>query len=650
MVMQINKRYRLGDYSLEPDKRLLSRAGQPVRLTQRPLQVLLYLIERRERVVTREELLDAFWDGREVYDDTLRKCVGAIRKALDDRSEEPRFIETHYAEGYRYIGPLVEEDGAAFVEVERTRGVKIVIEEEEVPTPQPASETALTIHQPKKLTKLLPAGRAWAVALGFVAVTLAGSGLLLYRATPTPAQRATALHKPMPSIAVLPLKNLSGDPAQEYFSDGLTESLITELSKIQGLKVISRSSAFTFKGKETDAREAGRQLQVGTILEGNVRQSGATVRVAVRLVSAEDGRVLWASDTYNRALKDIFAVQDEIGCSVANSLKVVLCESAEPHRRGTQNIEAYQAYLKGRYYWNKRTAEGMKRAIEYFEQASTLDPNYALAYTGLADSYAMGVWYIPLSAAEALPKLKAAATRAVELDGTLAEAHLAMSNVYSFEWRWLEGAKAQERARALNPGYATAHHWYALYLALLGRSERALAEIQRARELDPLSLVINTDVGWVYYLARRYTEAIAQYQKTLELDPSFTLAHFDLALAYAQMGQHEAAIAEMHKAAGRGSDYLGGLGYVYAVAGQHARARQALAELQQLARKQYVPPYHFAWIYTGLGDKEQALALLEQVYQEHTQHVVDFKTHPLFDPLRPDARFQALVRRVGLPD
>jgi len=299
---------------------------------------------------------------------------------------------------------------------------------------------------------------------------------------------------------------------------------------------------------------------------------------------------------------------------------------------------------------SQRTAESLMKAIQFFQQATEIDPNYAAAYCDLAESYKLAVWYVPMPASEAVPKLQTAATKAIELDSSLAEAHEAMAEVYSFQWRWKESLAEHERAITLNPGYGAGHHGVALALALIGRNAEALTHIQRARELDPLSLIINTDFGWVNYLGHRYDEAIAQYQKALELDPNFTLAHFDLALAYSALARHDKAIAEMQNARGRGSDYLAGLGYLYAVAGQRAEALTTLAELQQLAKQQYVPPYHFAWIYTGLGDKDKAIALLQQVYAEHTQHVVDFKTVPMFDSLRSDERFQELVQKVGLPD
>jgi TolB-like protein/Tfp pilus assembly protein PilF len=453
---------------------------------------------------------------------------------------------------------------------------------------------------------------------------------------------------PIASVAVLPLKNLTGDPNAEYLSDGITESIINELSKIPELKVISRASVFIFKDKEIDLPEAGRRLGVDSIVEGDLLKTKDHIRVQLRLVATADGHVIWTGDSYERAAADIFDVLDEISCNVAEHLRL-LCAS-KSGRRSTENVAAYEAYLKGRYYMSQRTAEGLMKAIQFFQEAVEIDPRYALAYCDLASCYKLAVWYVPMQASEAVPQLHAAASKAIELDSSLPEAHMAMAEVYSFQWNWKQSLAENERAITLNPGYAAGHHNVALALALMGRNAKALTHIQRARELDPLSLVINTDLGWIYYLGHRYDEAIIQYQKALELDPNFTLAHFDLALAFCALARHDKAIAEMQNARARGSEYLAGLGYIYAVAGRRAEALTTLAELERLAKQQYVPPYHLAWIYTGLGDKDKAISLLQQVYAEHTQHVVDFKTVPMFDSLRSDERFQELIRNVGLPD
>ena len=652
MFVQIGKKYLLGDYRLEPDKRLLSRDGQPVHLTSKPFQVLLCLIEHRDRVVSRAELLDRFWDGKDVYDDTLRKCVGAIRKALDDHSENPRFIRTCYSEGYRYIGPVEEQTAhgePSIIEIERTRGVKIVVEEEEIQNALPEAEQVWAVPSPAKTSPLTGQERfRWAVALAVVlAVALTTIALILYRSR---ANRAQIQPPPIRSLAVLPLKNLTGDPAQEYFSDGVTESLITELAKINGLKVISRGSVFTFKDKEIDPRDVGQRLGVIAVLEGSVRKSGDAVRVEVRLVSAEDGRVLWVGDSYNLALRDILRVQDEIGCRVAAELKVKLCGEGEIQRRYTENVEAYKAYLKGRYFLNKRTPEGITKGTEYFQQAIAIDPNYALAYAGLADSYGTALWFMSLPPNQVMTKWKEEAARALELDDTLAEAHVAMASFYGNSWDLMNAVRESERAIELNPGNADVHHNYAYVLQAMGRSDEAIAEIKRAWELDPLNIVMNVDVGEVLLYARRYDEAIEALTHALEMDPNRGNAHYDLAQAYEQKGMYPDAVAEYLQgfSISKNREKIAALREAYAAAGMRGFWQKRLEQYKERSKQGYVEPTGIAVMYARLGEKDQALEWLEKAYQERSPNLAGLKGWPpALDPLRSDPRFADLVRRVG---
>lgn len=653
MAVQINKRYYLGDFQLEPDKRRLSRAGEAMHLANRPFQVLLYLIERRDRMVTRDELLDVFWQGKDVYDVTLTKCVGAIRKAVNDSSDNPQFIETRYSEGYRYIGPLEEQithGEPSIVEIERMRGVKIIVEEEEVQTAPPADEPVLAAP-PAKLLRVTGRKRLGrAVTLGVVAATaLLTISLILYSSY---VSRTQTQLSPFRSIAVLPLKNLTGDPAQEYFSDGMTESLITELAKINGLKVISRGSAFTFKDKEVDPREVGTRLGVMAVLEGSIRKSGDRLRVEVRLVSTQDGRVFWVGDRYDRALTDVLKVQDEIGCSVAAELKVRLC-GEEKAKRYTDNVEAYQAYLKGRYFLNKRTPEGITKGLEYFQRAIDLDPKYALAYAGLANCYQSGVWFANAVPHEAKEKTKIAARRAEELDESLVEAHIAMSGAY-FNDRDLSNAiKETEISINLNPGSGDAHHAHAYNLITAGRSDDAIAEIRQALELDPLNVVMNVDVGEILLYARRYDEAIEALKKAIEMDSNRVNAHSDLALAYEQNEMYREAIAEYLRAealAGASPETIASLKDAYAVSGMRGFWQRQLYLYKQRSKQSYFSPFNIAAIYARIGEKDQALGSLEKTYAEHSPHLIAVKVRPEFDTLRSDPRFQDLVRRVGLPD
>jgi len=637
--------YEFGPFRLDPNRHRLFRGDEVVALSPKAIETLILLVENRGKLLERETLMDALWPHVIVEDANLTVAVSQLRKALNQNGDNAEFILTIPRVGYRFVADTCEviKPPEQLVLEQRTRSQPIADKAE-------ANTTTMAPPELQAKISLLPEQRSLLRMQRRLIVALA---LCLTIAVAAVAYRFVRSDNSAPgnigSVAVLPLKNLTGDPSAEYFSDGITESIISELSKIPELKVISRASVFVFKGKEVDPTEAGRRLGVASIVEGSLLKSNDRIRVQLRLVAAADGHVIWSGDSYERAAADILKVQDEISCNVAEHLRPVFC-AGKPARRSTESVAAYEAYLKGRYYMSQRTAEGLMKAIQFFQRATEIDARYALAYCDLAESYKLAVWYVPMPASEAVPELQAAATKAIELDSSLAEAHTAMAEVYSFQWRWKESLAENERAITLQPGYGAGHHNVALALALIGRNAEALAHINRARELDPLSVIINTDFGWIYYLGHRYDEAIAQYQKALELDPNFTLAHFDLALAYSALGLHDKAVAEMQNARARGSDYLAGLGYLYGVAGRRAEALTTLAELERLAKQQYVPPYHFAWIYTGLGDKDKAIALLQQVYAEHTQHVVDFKTVPMFDSLRSDERFRELVQKVGLPD
>lgn len=652
MVVAANKGFLLGEFSIEPGKRELKKGEQEFHLASRPFQVLLYLIEHRGQLVTRSELLERFWQGRDVYDETLTKCVGAIRKALDDRQDSPRFIETRYAEGYRYIGPLEEQIVPAAnsgLEIERTRGVKILIEEEETTSSTATSEAAIDLPIPvtrragtaeSRLSRRAMLAVVLVSAVAFTAV----SALIINRSRSSTTGQPAAIN----SIAVMPLKNLTGDPANEYLSDGLSETLINSLSKIEGLKVISRGSVFSLKDNEIDVREVGRKLGVGAVLQGSVGKTDRSIRVAVRLVSTDDGRVLWASDNYERAGGDIFAIQDEIARGVTLGLKLKLSAHAERKfvHRETNNRDAYDAYLKGRYYWNERTIpDALPKAIRSFEEAVQKDPNYALAYSGLADSYVMSYWYTLMSANEAFIKARQAAEKAIQLDDTLSEAHTSLAAVAMNEWNWKVAETEYQRAIELNPNYATAHHWYALYLIGAGKPDQAIAEIHRAQERDPLSLPINSDVGYVLYCARRYDEAISEYKKALEMKSDFPMALHGLAHTYAEGGKPKEALALI----ARFPDDLKngwGAGYMYAILGKRNEAKRVLAKVMYQSSREYISPTSIALIHIGLGDPDRGMFWLEKSYREHSPDLTTLRTPP-FDGIRSDPRFADLATRVG---
>jgi TolB-like protein/Flp pilus assembly protein TadD len=474
----------------------------------------------------------------------------------------------------------------------------------------------------------------------------------LTRASTQPTHHATFIETQRESIAVLPFVNLSPDPENEYFSDGLTEELIDALTKVDGLHVAARSSAFMFKGKTEDIRKIGEQLNVKTVLEGSVRKAGTKLRVTAQLITIADGYHLW-SESYNRDMADIFAVQEEIARTIVNTLKVKLVgEQDRPLVKcTTENLEAYQLYLKGRYFWNKRTEEGLKKGVEHFEQAIAKDPNYALAHVGLADCNNVLGALSYLHPKDAFSAAKLAAKRALELDESLSEAHASLAFVtFRYDWDWLQATKEFARALELNPNYPEAHHWYALYLLEMGQFDAALAEMNRAQELDPLSLVINANRGWILYCARQCDQAIEQCRKTLEMDPNFARAHLWLGQVYGQKGLYNEAIEELQKAnlLDDSTLILARLGHVYAISGQRGAAQKVLGKLKEVSKRRYVSPVDTALIYFGLGEKEQAFEWLERAYEEHFFDHVFLKVEPMLDSQRSDPRYMELLKKMGL--
>jgi TolB-like protein/Flp pilus assembly protein TadD len=468
-------------------------------------------------------------------------------------------------------------------------------------------------------------------------------------------QRRQSPRKPIDSIAILPLANACEDPGGEYLSDGITESLINSISQLPKLRVVPRSTVFRYKGLDVDPQSAGRELGVRAVLTGRVCQIGETLMVQAELVDVAREAQLWG-ERYRRKMTDIFDVQDEIAREITERLRLKLTaeQKRRLNRRHTVNHEAYQAYLKGRYYWNKRTEDGLKRSAQYFQQAVDIDPCYAQAYAGLADSYALpGIAeYGLLPPKEAMPKARAAATKALEIDRTLAEAQTTLAHVRAFyDWDWAGAEQEFRRAIELNPDYAFSHHWYALYLAAMGRHEEAIAEEERAQEIDPLSLIINKNVGTILYYAGQLDRSIRQYQKALDLDPDFARTHFYLGLAYAQKGMYAEAVAEYQKAlevSGGGTVLTALLGHAHALSGRHDEAARLIGELEEESKERYVPAFNIALIYVGLGEKDRAFEWLGRAYDERSSWLVSLKVEPIFDGIRSDPRFDGLMRDVGL--
>jgi len=489
------------------------------------------------------------------------------------------------------------------------------------------------------------------VALTIV-LSVVATGLLIFqfvRPRSTSPSAATISNK---SIAVLPFDNLSGDPQNAYFSEGVQDEILTRLAKIAELKVISRTSTQRFKSAPNDLRQIAQQLGVENILEGSVQKANDQVRVNVQLINALTDAHLWA-DTYDRKLTDIFAVETEIAKTVADVLQAKLTGS-EQHviaARPTANSEAHQLYLKGRFFWNKRTGDDLKKSIDYFQQAIAADPNYALAYAGVADAYVFLPGYTAGSPQDCYPKAKAAAKKALELDDTLAEAHTTLAiALLLYDFDFAQAIREFQHAIELNPNYATAHQQYGnIGLIDLGRFDDAIAEGNRAAELDPLSLVINADVGANYYYARRYDEAIAQLRKTLEMDPGYYYAYITLGEALEMKGAGDTAIAEYQKARALNDDpsVLGLLAHAYAASGTKTGALKILDQLKALSKQRYVAAYSFTLVYLGLGDKEEALHWLEQSYQDRAGGDIEgIRVDPFLDSLRGDPRFEALAEKV----
>jgi serine/threonine protein kinase/Flp pilus assembly protein TadD len=457
------------------------------------------------------------------------------------------------------------------------------------------------------------------------------------------------------SLAVLPLVNLSGDPEQEYFADGMTETLIADLAKLRALRIISRTSVMRYKGSSKSLPEIAEDLHVDAVVEGSVLRVGSRVRITAELIHAATDTHLWG-ECYERDLQDVLVLQSEVARAIAREIQVAVTAEESKRLASARPVdpEAYEAYLKGRHCWNQRTEEALKKAAEYFRQAIAKNPRYALAYSGLADAYILlgdtSYGYMPPR--EAMREAKSAAEKALEIDDTLAEAHNSLGAVKDqFDWD-LKGAEREfKRAVELDPGYATAHHWYAYLLAHTGRLDEAASEIAIAREFDPVSLIINADVGWVYYLARRYDQAIEQLHKTLELDSNFVRARYLLGRSFLEKGMYAEAVRELRKAtdlSGRNAVYVAGLGCAYAASGKRDEATGILRELKERSKRSYIPPCDIALIYVALGEHDEAFRWLEKAFDEGSDFKDELKAGPALDPLRTDPRFRDLLRRVDL--
>jgi serine/threonine-protein kinase len=576
--------------------------------------------------------------AREVPAELERIVSKALRKNRDERYQTIRDLLLDL----KSLKQRLEFDA----EVERSRPPEMSSDQTTAPGTPPtlSRQAAQTIPITASLvSRSKHHRRSLIIALLGLIVAAVGLTYLIYFAVPA---------RKIDSIAVLPFVNTSGDPNTEYLSDGISEALINSLTELPQLRVVARSTAFRYKGREVDPQAVGRELNVGAVLMGRVRQVGDVLDVQVDLIDATTGAQLWGKE-YERKVSGVLAVKQEIVREATEKLRLRLSgeEQQKLAKRDTTNAEAYQFYLRGRYFWNKRTAEGIKKALEQFQQAIDRDPNYALGYVGLADCYVLLETYAGIPSSETLPKARASADRALQIDDSLAEAHTSSAYIYQNLWRWAEAEEEYKRAISLNPNYPTAHHWFCIYFRTKGQIADAMREIKRAHEIDPLSLVISDNVAEIYLLQKDLNSAIEQCQRVIELDPGFPYAHDVLGAPYLKQRRYEEATAEFQKAvelSGRESPILSHLGYCYAVTGRRAEALAILKELEEKYARRESIGQNVADVYAGLGDKDQAFAWLERDFQQHSGRLPDITWWFTFDDLRGDPRYADLVRRMGL--
>ncbi|MGH9948821.1 MAG: winged helix-turn-helix domain-containing protein, partial [Pyrinomonadaceae bacterium] len=584
-----HKKFAFDKFILETELQTLRHSGAEIHLAKRPFDVLFFLIENRERVVSRDELLENFWDGHDVYDDALRKCVGTIRKALDDTEKSPRFIETKRGSGYHFIGAVVEEVQSPNDEIQQTTD---------------NGQTSPSILKSRLgFIGVLAIVFNALIALGFFAYYRPSENVVPKTLTETVLAEKR-------SIAILPLKNLTGDAANDYLSDGITESLINEISRVETLKVISRSSAFQFKDKNASTQEIGERLGVETILEGGLRQSGEQLRVEVRLVNTKDGSVIWASDYEQKKIADIFAIQDGITCQIITELKVKLCGEIAPASHYTQNVKAYKLYLQGLYYRNQLTKEGGQKALDFFEAALRVAPDYALAHEGLASLYAMMELNSAVPPGTAAPKAEFHANLALEADENLAGAYMVLGAVMTIENYDLQTRENYyNQALLKNPNHRTARLWLANNFTVQGKFEEAEAEILRVQELDPLSFGVRLHLTELYYYWRKPDKSIEQAEMMLAVNPDNKGTYSFLAKAYAQKGEFDNAFAALENLPP--DDMTRVTVLMFAGRGNEARNNVETFAKSDDANKN---PFWTAGLCAAVGDKETAFAWLEKSY------------------------------------
>jgi TolB-like protein/DNA-binding winged helix-turn-helix (wHTH) protein/Tfp pilus assembly protein PilF len=648
-IMREAMYYEFGPFRLDVSEKLLLRDGQAMPLAPKVFDTLVVLVEGNGHLIAKDELMKQLWPDTFVEEATLARNISDLRKALGESPSGQKYIETVPKRGYRFIAVVRQtKSAAAALVVERHTRSHIIAEQ----------ETLAQIEAEPSVGERLFAPKRWPIA-GFRLGTRLAVGLvaalsvsiLLFVLFKASGVRTLNSIK---SIAVLPFKSIDIGENDRYLEVGMADSLINRLSRIRHIVVRPTSTITRYNQPEQNAMAAARELDVDSVIEGHLQRSGDRVRVSVQLISAEDGATLWA-EKFDLKWTDIFVIQDSISDQIIQALSLELSgeEKKRLARRHTENTEAHQAYMKGRFWWSKRTQEGFQKAVDFFNESIALDHNYALSYAGLADCYAMMSPYNLLTPKEVYPKAKAAATQALALDDQLAEAHASLALIsYLYDWDF-RGAEIEfKRAIELDPNYPDAHQWYSTYLSSMARHEEAIAEARRAHELDPLSLNIIQELVRTAYHAHRYDEAIAAGQKTLELNPDYYKANSFLELAYWQSGLYDQAIELRLKAmsaVGFDAATIASLREAYAASGWRGFWQKELARALARAPRRPTMYYVTARMYARLGEHDRAMEWLEKAYAERADHLVMLKVDPIFDRLRDDPRYQDLMRRVGFP-
>jgi DNA-binding winged helix-turn-helix (wHTH) protein/TolB-like protein/lipoprotein NlpI len=637
--------YQFGSFQLDPSERLLLCDGKPVSVTPKAFDTLVFLVARNGHLVEKDELMRAVWPDSFVEEGNLCVTVSLLRKALSVDREEHKYIETVSKRGYRFVAEVkqMREDGPSPVQISHSAQTTMIGSGSDLKAPivQIAASPSVATRSFKLAL--------WMLVGVAIAATFFFARTALIKGT---SHEQSSENVAIKSLAVLPFQTLGWKNDNEYMGLAIADALITKLGNTGKILMRPTSAVQKYANAGQDPLAAGREQGVDAVLGGRIQREGDGMRLTVQLIRVRDGVQLWA-DTFDEKFTNIFAVEDTVSEQVARSIRLQLTgeEKKKFSKRPTENSNAYEAYIKGRYFWNKRTAEGMKKGLAYFRDAIALDPNFAQAYVGIADSYATLGLYAVLPPKEAFPAAKEAGKKALEMDPTLAEAHATLGFIaFYFDWNGLAAENEFRQAFNNNANYAIAHSWNGENLAAMGRFSEAIGEARLAQENDPLSMSINTNAGWTLFLAGRHPEAIEALKQIIEIDPTFPRAHFRLGGAYESEGMYREAVAELQKAVqlSEGDPYYeGALGHAYAVSGKVSAARGVLDLLKTRSEHQYIPAYAIALIYAGLGEKDQAFSWLEKAYDDRSTSLAYLKVDPVLNNLRSDTRFAGLVERVS---